>query len=638
MELDVAGSEELAASLRASEDAAPRTQPAEEVPEEELDQDATESEGSEGEASIIELNSDDSKSKLDVGSHTTGRTSGAAVKAFSTTFSVALEAAIANGRKCPGCKRQFPNIKGRGIQFHMKSNACGLVGSSGGAASSVRGTSKRTNSKYSRPAAEIEPGSADESSEGSSEGTLVHKDGAANPTATDFIKVLDAAIANGRKCPGCKRQFPNIKGRGIKFHLESNVCGVMGSSIAGVFDNGGAGKPRNAKRTATVRGRGQGKSSKVRVKKSNGETEDEDDDETEDEVEGSDSDEAKAETLKARQRLNAAARKSSAAKKAENQNVPIKLITKAGRPRGRPKAKATRPRIEQASDSEEGGKSSASRGTEATESEGGESSGAEESGDSTSSDGSHAGGCGGGRGKGATNGVSRAWCDVCRGGADSGGDLVSCVSCPRKYHRECVQDSSTGGRDRDSAGGAAAPLRAGDLGWACPLCSTEKEQRRATKGLTKAERRAVKSAEEAEERLRASRVAAVRLLFRYGCLLLSFFLYLSRIWLAHPPPPRARAPRVLLIVAALVRCGPATGASAGPRGPFSPGSEPPSPPLSPRPSLPASSRTTPSPGAAGAAAAGEAARPRQLTTTAPRPCPSCGAGRPLSRPSCAPTR
>ena len=36
--------------------------------------------------------------------------------------------------------------------------------------------------------------------------------------------------------------------------------------------------------------------------------------------------------------------------------------------------------------------------------------------------------------------IRRAWCDVCRGGADgSADDLVQCSTCPRKFHRECVK-------------------------------------------------------------------------------------------------------------------------------------------------------------------------------------------------------
>ena len=49
----------------------------------------------------------------------------------------------------------------------------------------------------------------------------------------------------------------------------------------------------------------------------------------------------------------------------------------------------------------------------------------------------------------------RSWCEVCRGGADGGEELVACGDCPRRFHVECA------GLRRAADAGA---------GWACGLC------------------------------------------------------------------------------------------------------------------------------------------------------------------------
>ncbi|KAH8052582.1 helicase [Aureococcus anophagefferens] len=49
----------------------------------------------------------------------------------------------------------------------------------------------------------------------------------------------------------------------------------------------------------------------------------------------------------------------------------------------------------------------------------------------------------------------RSWCEVCRGGADGGEELVACGDCPRRFHVECA------GLRRAADAGA---------GWTCGLC------------------------------------------------------------------------------------------------------------------------------------------------------------------------
>ena len=84
--------------------------------------------------------------------------------------------------------------------------------------------------------------------------------------------------------------------------------------------------------------------------------------------------------------------------------------------------------------------------------------------------------------------IRRRWCDVCRGDIEPSDQFVKCISCPRRFHQECIQVKSA---EKHS--------------WKCTTCQEEPDGED-TKTVKKQKRKRILAVKTAHANLRASRV------------------------------------------------------------------------------------------------------------------------------------